>query len=172
MAGLSIDRLISLTAYLFFLQTIGGIIYGALFGPYLGLEILLYLGWVVAIVALPLLFSPFLYFREKGRPQEGKTIMDTSVLVDSGTYGIVRHPLVLGTILLMSASILISQHWLAAIVGVPVSVWTYLEVVKLEKGLIIKFGDDYKRYMQKVPRMNFLLGIIRLLIRRLKGTGS
>jgi protein-S-isoprenylcysteine O-methyltransferase Ste14 len=24
-----------------------------------------------------------------------------------------------------------------------------------------KFGDDYKAYMKKVPRANFLLGIIR-----------
>jgi len=30
----------------------------------------------------------------------------------------------------------------------------------------VKFGDDYKRYMQKVPRMNFMLGIIRLLRRK------
>jgi len=67
---------------------------------------------------------------------------------------------------LMSASILISQHWLAAIVGVPIIVWTYLEEVKAEKGLMIKFGDDYKRYTQRVPRMNFILGIIRLLQRR------
>jgi len=27
-------------------------------------------------------------------------------------------------------------------------------------------GDDYKRYMQKVPRMNFVVGLIRLLKRR------
>ena len=161
-------RLTSLAAYLFFLQTIGGIIYGALFGPYLGLEILLYLGWVVAIVALPFFFSPFLYFREKGRPQEGKTIMDTSVLVDSGTYAIVRHPQFLGSILLMSASILISQHWLAAIIGVPIAVCYYMEEVKEEKGLMVKFGDDYKRYMERVPRMNLLLGIVRLLRRRKK----
>ena len=89
--------------------------------------------------------------------------MDTTVVVDSGTYGVVRHPQILGGILLMSASILISQHWLSAIIGIPISVWFYIDVPKDEKGLITKFGDDYKRYMQKVPRMNFLLGIIRLL---------
>ncbi len=92
--------------------------------------------------------------------------MNTTVLVDSGTYAIVRHPMALGSILLMSASILISQHWLAAIVGVPIIVRMYLEEVKAEKGLLVKFGDDYKRYMQKVPRINFVLGVIRLLQRR------
>ena len=45
-------------------------------------------------------------------------------------------------------------------------VWGYLEAVKEEERLLVKFGDGYKRYMQKVPRMNFILGIIRLLQRK------
>jgi len=68
--------------------------------------------------------------------------------------------------MLMFASILISQHWLVAAAGVIMSALFYREAVNKEKGLIIKFGDDYKRYMQKVPRMNLLLGVIRLLQRR------
>jgi len=151
-----------------FAQIIGGPIYAALFGPYLGLEIPLYVGLAVLTVSLPFFFSPLLYFPKKGMPQKGKSLMDTSVVVDSGTYAVVRHPQLLGCILLISASILISQHWLSAIIGVPISVWFYAEIPKDEKGLIIKFGDDYRRYMQKVPRMNFLLGIIRLLRRRKK----
>jgi NAD-dependent dihydropyrimidine dehydrogenase PreA subunit/protein-S-isoprenylcysteine O-methyltransferase Ste14 len=155
--------LYSLAAYLLFLQAIGGTIYGALFGPSLGLQTLFYVGWLILPVALLFLFSITIYFKRDGKPGEGKGLMNTTVLVDSGTYAIVRHPQALGGILLMSASILISQHWLATIVGVPIIVWTYLEEVKAEKGLIIKFGDDYKRYMRRVPRMNFILGIIRLL---------
>jgi len=158
----------SLAAYLFFLQTIGGIIYGVLFGPSLGLQILFYVGWLILPLALLFLFSIAIYFRKEGKPGEGKSLMNTTVLVDSGTYAIVRHPQFLGSILLMSASILISQHWLAAIIGVPIAVCFYTEVVKEEKGLMVKFGDDYKRYMKKVPRMNLLLGIIRLLRRRKK----
>ena len=159
-------QLVSLVAYLFFLQTIGGIIYGVLFGPSLDLQTLFYVGWVILPVALLFFFSIAIYFKKEGKPGEGKSLMNTTVLVDSGTYAIVRHPQVLGTILLMSASILISQHWLAAIVGVPLIVWAYLEAANEEKGLIIKFGDDYKRYMQKVPRINFVLGVIRLLQRK------
>jgi len=158
--------LASLAAYLFFFQTIGGIIYGVLFGPSLGLQTLFYVGWLILPVALLFFFSIVMYFRKEGKPGEGKGLMDTTVLVDSGTYAIVRHPQALGGILLISVSILISQHWLAAIVGVPPIMWMYLQVVKAEKGLMVKFGDDYKRYMQKVPRMNFILGIIRLLQRK------
>jgi len=38
----------------------------------------------------------------------------------------------------------------------------YKDVLREEQMSIEKFGDDYKRYMQKVLRMNLLLGIIRL----------
>jgi protein-S-isoprenylcysteine O-methyltransferase Ste14 len=89
--------------------------------------------------------------------------MDTRVVVDSGTYGIVRHPQVLGCILLMCGSIFISQHWLSAIVAVPIFALFYRYVLKEEKTLIVKFGNDYKCYMQRVPSMNFIVGIIRLL---------
>jgi protein-S-isoprenylcysteine O-methyltransferase Ste14/ferredoxin len=157
--------LFSLAAYLMFLQAIGGTIYGALFGPFLGLQILFYIGWLILPVALLFLFSIVIYFKRDGKSGERKDLMDTTVLVDSGTYAIVRHPMALGTILLMSASILISQHWLSTLVGVPLIAWAYREGVKAEKGLVIKFGDDYKRYMQRIPRMNFVVGIIRQLRR-------
>jgi protein-S-isoprenylcysteine O-methyltransferase Ste14 len=118
---------------------------------------------------MPFFLAPFLYFQKRGKPQEGKTLMLTTVIVDSGTYGIVRHPQILGSIFLMFASILISQHWAAMIIGILASVWSYRELLKEEKGLIVKFGDDYRSYMQKVPRINFLLGTVRLLQRRKKG---
>jgi len=159
-------RLAWLAVPLMLLQIIVGIIYGALFGPSLGLIIPFYVGWLTLVVALFFFFSLIIYFRKEGKPGQGKSLMDTTVLVNSGTYAIIRHPMALGGILLMLASILISQHWLAAIVGVPISVWTYTEQVEAEKGLIVKFGDNYKRYMQKVPRMNLFLGILRFVKRR------
>ena len=32
-----------------------------------------------------------------------------------------------------------------------------------DKSGIKKFGDDYKRYMERVPRMNFFAGLIQLI---------
>jgi protein-S-isoprenylcysteine O-methyltransferase Ste14 len=141
-------------------QIIVSIIYGIVFGPYLGLSIPFYAGWITLVVGLPFFFSPLIYFP---KAQEGKSVMDTRVVVDSGTYGIVRHPQILGGILLMCGSILISQHWLSAIAAVPIFVLFYRYVLKEEKNLIVKFGNDYKCYMQRVPSMNFIVGIIRLL---------
>jgi len=138
-------------------------------GPYLGLRIPLFVGWVIVPIGFFFMASPGIYFPKKGIPQEGKTTMDTTVLVDSGTYGIVRHPQFLGVVMLMSASILISQHWLSAVVGILTLVWGYsIYLPKEEEGLIIRFGDDYKRYMERVPGLNPLVGVIRLLRRKKK----
>ncbi len=147
-------------------QIIVGVAYGTFMGPYLGLRIPLYFGWAMVPISLFFMVSPGIYFPKKGRPQEGKTTMDTTVLVDIGTFSIVRHPMFLGGVMLMSASIMVSQHWLSAIVGIPIAVWLYIEYLpKEEKGLIIRFGDDYRHYMEKVPMLNPLLGVIRLLKR-------
>lgn len=158
---------LSVMAYLTLAQIISGVAYGTFMGPQLGLRIPLYAGWAIVPVGLLFMVSPGIYFPRKGRPQEGKTTMDTTVLVDSGTYGIVRHPQFLGSVMLMSASILVSQHWLSAIVGIPIAIWGYIEYIpKEEKGLAIRFGDDYRRYKQRVPKFNPLVGVIRLLFRR------
>jgi protein-S-isoprenylcysteine O-methyltransferase Ste14 len=42
-------------------------------------------------------------------------------------------------------------------------VLVYLDALKADRYAIEKFGEEYKRYMQTVPRINFLSGIIRFL---------
>ena len=64
--------------------------------------------------------------------------------------------------------ILIAQHWLVTIIGILAMVLVYTGIVpQADQANIEKFGDDYKRYMQKVPGVNFLAGVIGLL-RRIK----
>ena len=155
-----------LASYLVMAQLIGGPLYGLLFGPYLGLKIPFYVGWIILATSLPFFFSPVLYFKRRGKPAEGKGIMDTTVVVESGTYGIVRHPQLIGAILTVCASVMISQHWLFALIGIFIVGVTPRWIREEEESLLMKFGDDYKRYMERVPSMNFALGIIRLLQRK------
>jgi len=61
-----------------------------------------------------------------------------------------------------------SQHWSSVISGILGSALFYKDVLREEQMSIVKFGDDYKRYMEKVPKMNLVLGIVRLLKRRSK----
>ena len=86
-----------------------------------------------------------------------------SRIVDSGIYGIVRHPMYLGAIVMFFSHIFLSQSWIVAIGTIVAIVCCYLIILSGDERNIEKFGDDYKRYMQKVPRMNLILGIIRLL---------
>jgi protein-S-isoprenylcysteine O-methyltransferase Ste14 len=44
----------------------------------------------------------------------------------------------------------------------------YNRMCREERSNIDKFEDDYHRYMEKVPRVNMVLGMIRLAKRRKK----
>jgi len=142
-------------------QIMLGVIYGVWFGPCLGLEILWYLGLVVLPFGAFFIFWGPLKLRKKAG-----SIDRPKALVESGPFAVVRHPQYLGAMLLMSASILISQHWLSTIIGVLMMVLIYAETPSEEQYLIEQFGDDYRRYMGRVPRMNPLVGVIRQLQRR------
>jgi protein-S-isoprenylcysteine O-methyltransferase Ste14 len=90
--------------------------------------------------------------------------MQTTVLVDNGIYAIVRHPQSgVAGILLCLAVALIVQHWLVVVLGLVAIGLVYLDTFKLDRTCVEKFGDAYQRYMQRVPRVNFLAGIVRLL---------
>jgi protein-S-isoprenylcysteine O-methyltransferase Ste14 len=59
------------------------------------------------------------------------------------------------------AGMLLFQHWIVVLLGIPILPLTYIDLIKADKDAIKKLGDDYKAYMKRVPRANFLLGIIR-----------
>ena len=103
---------------------------------------------------------PVFEFRKKGRVKMGKSYIHTTKLVDSGIYSIVRHPQYITFILWAIAGMMLFQHWIVVIIGIPIIPLIYIDLINADKDGINKFGDDYKRYMQKVPRANFLLGII------------
>ena len=98
-------------------------------------------------------------------------INGVSKIVDSGVYSIVRHPMYLGAMMMFLSHIFLGQNWIVVIGGVVAIVCCYLIIISGDERNIEKFGDDYKRYMQRVPRMNLLLGIFRLFRRKEVGKG-
>ncbi len=132
-----------------------------------GVQIVKYAGYVIWGVGAAFGVIPIFALRRKGRVPEGKSYVHTTAVVHSGIYAIVRHPQGgVAWILLSFAVILIGQTWLIAILGAACIALVYLDALKADQYAIEKFGDDYKRYMQAVPRINFLAGIIRLIRRR------
>jgi protein-S-isoprenylcysteine O-methyltransferase Ste14 len=109
---------------------------------------------------------PVFEFRKKGHVIKGKSYIHTTTLVDTGIYSIVRHPQYVTYILWALAGMLLFQHWIVICLGIPVIPLMYIDLIHADKDGINKFGDDYKQYMKKVPRANFILGIIRVLIRK------
>jgi protein-S-isoprenylcysteine O-methyltransferase Ste14 len=131
------------------------------------IEILAYVGvglYVFSGIVFGML--PVMEFRKKGRVRKGKSYIHTTKLVDTGIYSIVRHPQFVTFILWAIAGMLLFQHWIIIILGIPIIPLTYIDLIRADKDAIEKFGDDYKAYMKRVPRANFLLGIIRFLRRR------
>jgi protein-S-isoprenylcysteine O-methyltransferase Ste14 len=128
---------------------------------------LLIIGGVVWVVGMILVMAPMIMFPRRGGVAKGKSFVETTKLVDTGIYAIVRHPQYTGGILaIFLTTILWYPHWLFGVLGVIGTVIVYLGCREEDKLLIKKFGKDYKIYMKRVPQMNFLLGIIRLSRRR------
>ncbi len=117
-------------------------------------------GWGVLMLSGVFGWLPIFTFRRKGQV-EGKGYINTTVLVDSGVYGIVRHPQYLAGILISIALTLISPHWLVAVFGLASIGIYYASTYGEEKNNVEKFGEAYLRYRENVPRLNFVLGIIR-----------
>ena len=131
------------------------------------IEILAYVG-VGLYVFSGLVFGwlPVIEFRKQGRVGKRKSYIHTTKLVDTGIYSIVRHPQYVTFILWAIAGMLLFQHWIIVLLGSPIFPLTYIDLIKADRYAIKKFGDDYKAYMKKVPRANFLLGIIRRFRKR------
>ena len=108
---------------------------------------------------------PVIEFRKKGEVKEGKSYIHTTKLVETGIYSIVRHPQYVTFILFAISGMLLFQHWIVILLGVPIMPLTYVDLIKADKDAIEKFGDDYKAYIKKVPSANFLLGIIRRFLK-------
>jgi protein-S-isoprenylcysteine O-methyltransferase Ste14 len=125
---------------------------------------LINLGWLVLWVSAIFGWLPIFTFRKKGEVR-GRSYIQTTKLVDSGVYAIVRHPQYLAGALLSVALAMITPHWSVIALGVVAIPIYYFTTSDEESQNIKKFGDAYLDYMQRVPRMNFILGIIRLLQR-------
>ena len=121
---------------------------------YIGVGLYFFSGWIFGML-------PIIEFRKKGIVKKGKSYIHTTKLVDTGIYSIVRHPQFITWILWAIAGMLLFQHWIVILLGIPIIPLTYIDLIRADKRLIEKFGNEYKQYMKKVPRSNFLLGLIR-----------
>ena len=121
-------------------------------------------GWICLWTAGIFGMLPIITFRRKGGVPRGESYIKTTVLVDTGIYAIVRHPQGGAAWLLISLGVmLVAWHWTSVILGLTSMGLVYADTLKADQACIDKFGDAYKQYKDRVPRVNFVAGIIRLL---------
>lgn len=122
------------------------------------------LGWIVWAIGMVLVMAPIIMFPRRGGVAKGKSFVHTTRLVDTGIYSVVRHPQYLGGILaVFLATVLLYPHWLFVVLGIPGALLLYFSTFMEDKRLIRQFGEEYQGYIERVPRMNIVLGIIRQL---------
>jgi len=124
-------------------------------------------GWVLWALSCVFGWWPMVELRRKGGVAKGKSYTRTTVLVDSGMYGVVRHPQYLAFMLINLALPLVTQHWLIAALGVVGAILVYAGILPAaDRRNVERFGEAYRRYMERVPGVNVVAGILRLVQRR------
>ncbi|MFC1937910.1 methyltransferase family protein [Chloroflexota bacterium] len=125
------------------------------------------IGWVVWAFGMVLVMAPIIMFPRQGGVPKGKSFVNTTRLVDTGIYAVVRHPQYTGGVFgIFLTTLLWYPHWLFGVLGALGTAVVYMSCREEDQRLTQQFGDDYIAYMKRVPRMNIFLGVIWLLRRR------
>jgi protein-S-isoprenylcysteine O-methyltransferase Ste14 len=134
-----------------------------------GWEPFQWVGWLNWALSLVFGIAPIFILRQRGGVAKGKGYVETTHLVDTSLYAIVRHPQYLGGILFNLALMMLAQHWLVVLLGVVSMLLIYPVIQAADQEGIEKFGDEYRQYMRRVPQINFPLGIFRLIQAKRRG---
>ena len=157
------DAVPSVFAFFLFIMQI---IYGIFFSKNPTITIISYIGIGIFILSGIFGMTPVIVFPKKGGAGKGKNFVYTKKIVTTGIYSIVRHPQYSSFILWAFGSIFLFQNLVIIILGIPIILLTYYDMTREDKRNIKKFGKSYEEYMKKVPRANFLLGIILVIYRK------
>jgi len=84
-------------------------------------------------------------------------------IIQSGVYALVRHPMYFGAMCLFLAMALFLPHWIMILLSMLNLVVIFRFMITEERENLEKLGPEYKVYMEEVPRLNLLLGLMRAL---------
>ncbi|MBN1440266.1 MAG: isoprenylcysteine carboxylmethyltransferase family protein [Anaerolineales bacterium] len=119
-------------------------------------------GWAIWAVSLIFGVAPIFILGRRGGVAKGKSYVETTRLVDTSLYAVVRHPQYLAGILFNVAMMLMAQHGLVILLGLASAALLYSDIQDADRSGIAQFGDAYREYMRRVPQVNIPLGLYRL----------
>ncbi len=108
--------------------------------------------WLTIVAVILFLASYALYcevIRENEFLSRTVEIQQNQKVIDTGLYGIVRHPMYFATILLFWSMPLVLGSWIAFVVMLPFPL-TLVKRIKNEEKILQDGLNGYKEYMQKV----------------------
>ncbi|MBN2354660.1 isoprenylcysteine carboxylmethyltransferase family protein [candidate division KSB1 bacterium] len=122
------------------------------------------IGWVIMWISAIFGWLPMYTLRKRGGVARGSSYVHTTALVNRGLYAIVRHPQYTAGMLMAVGLALIAQHWLVYVLGIINFIICYAGTFDEDRACMAKFPGEYETYMQRVPRANFLLGMVRWML--------
>lgn len=124
---------------------------------------LMIIGWIILFLnPVPGMMARFA-FKEKGGIAEGESCLKTQKIVSNGIFSIIRNPMYFSAMMFTAGLVFISQHWLSIVSAILIVLYFYY-YMRIEENLNIKkFGNEYRDYMKRVPRLNIIIGFIRFI---------
>lgn len=105
------------------------------------------ISWILLILSVYVVITGYILLKRKGKSTIN--FENTSVLVKSGIYGFIRHPLYLSIFLLGTGVMLKDPGPVQLLLGAInlVAIWITAKIEEME--MIEKFGDEYLIYVKE-----------------------
>lgn len=105
------------------------------------------ISWILLIVSIYPVVSGYILLKKHGNPSVN--FENTSRLVKTGLYSLIRHPLYLSVFLFGTGIMMKNPGTLQLILGMINLIAVYV-TSRIEEGeMIARFGDEYKEYMKE-----------------------
>ncbi|MFC1983201.1 methyltransferase family protein [Chloroflexota bacterium] len=108
------------------------------------------ISWILLLSSIIMAVQGFYLIHEIGRPKQG--IEDTTVLVKTGIYKYIRHPLYSSLILIAWGAFLKDMSWLSATLVIMATIFSVATAMAEEKENLQRFNDEYFHYMNYTKR--------------------
>jgi protein-S-isoprenylcysteine O-methyltransferase Ste14 len=108
--------------------------------------------YLPVIIFIPLIFISA-YLVKSGLKKVFKEERKELEVIKSGVFGIVRHPIYLGSILIFLSFVILSLSLVSLIIWFVIIVFYYFICRYEEKLLIRRLGKKYRDYMKEVPML-------------------
>ena len=121
------------------------------------------LGFALYAPAAILVIGSIIQLHHKGQAGEEGALTEygTTIVVDSGVYRLVQHPMWLGMIIWSVALMAVSQSVIGIVMNVTAANLFRMAAIKEREFNIKRFGEPYREYIERVPMWNIFAGLRR-----------